>query len=77
MIILVHPRTGRPSNRRFPLSILSIAAMIEGKEEYVIVDGNYDPRPEATIDRLMASHNVVAFAMSVMPGPQMVAAIPL
>jgi anaerobic magnesium-protoporphyrin IX monomethyl ester cyclase len=77
MIIFLHPRSGRPANRRFPLSVLSIAAMIEGKEEYAIVDGNLDPRPELTLDRLMESHAVEAVAVSVMPGPQMVAAIPL
>ena len=45
MIILLHPRASRPKNRRFPLAILSIAAVLEGKEEYVIVDGNLDPNP--------------------------------
>lgn len=77
MIILLHPRATRPKNRRFPLSILSIAAMIEGKEEYAIVDGNLDTNPERTLDRIAAEHKVELMAVSVMPGPQMVAAIPL
>jgi radical SAM superfamily enzyme YgiQ (UPF0313 family) len=77
MIILLHPRASRPKNRRFPLAILSIAAVLEGKEEYVIVDGNLDPNPGRTIDRIMREHKVELLAVSVMPGPQMVAAIPI
>jgi anaerobic magnesium-protoporphyrin IX monomethyl ester cyclase len=75
MIILLHPRAVRPKNRRFPLAILSIAAVLEGNTEYVIVDGNLDPHPEKTIDRIMSEHQVELLAVSVMPGPQMVAAI--
>ncbi len=77
MIILLHPRATRPKNRRFPLAILSIAAVLEGKEDYVIVDGNLDPQPGRTIDRIVAEHEVEMLAVSVMPGPQMVAAIEL
>ncbi len=77
MIILLHPRSGRPHNRRFPLSILSIGAVLEGNADYAIVDGNLDPHPELALDRLIASHHVEAVAVSVMPGPQMVTAIPL
>jgi anaerobic magnesium-protoporphyrin IX monomethyl ester cyclase len=77
MIILLHPRASRPKNRRFPLAILSIAAVLEGKEDYVIVDGNLDPHPERTIDRIMRENKVELLAVSVMPGPQMVSAIAL
>src|SRR5579863_6729869 len=77
MIILLHPRASRPKNRRFPLAILSIAAVLEGTEEYVIVGGNLDPNPGRTIARIMRDHKVELLAVSVMPGPQMVAAIPI
>ena len=77
MIILLHPRAVRPKNRRFPLAILSIAAVLEGKEDYVIVDGNLDPHPGRSIDRIMIEHKVELLAVSVMPGPQMVSAIQL
>jgi anaerobic magnesium-protoporphyrin IX monomethyl ester cyclase len=77
MIILLHPRSTKPKNRRFPLAVLSLAAVLEGKEEYAIVDGNADPRPEETLDRLASRGDVTMLAVSVMPGPQMVAAIPL
>ena len=77
MIILLHPRTTRPKNRRFPLSALSIAAVLEGKEEYAIVDGNLDPNPGAALDCIMSETPARLLAVSVMPGPQMAAAIPL
>jgi anaerobic magnesium-protoporphyrin IX monomethyl ester cyclase len=77
MIILLHPRAVRPKNRRFPLAILSIAAVLEGKEDYVIVDGNLDPHPERTMERIASEHTVELLAVSVMPGPQMVSAIAL
>ncbi len=77
MIILLHPRSTRPKNRRFPLAMLSMAAVLEGREEYVIVDGNLDSDPQSTLDRLIRENDVLLLAVSVMPGPQMKAAIPL
>src|SRR6185436_10106121 len=50
MIILFHPRSTKPKNRRLPLSVLYLGAVLEGREEYEIVDGNADPDPLATID---------------------------
>ena len=77
MIILLHPRSTRPKNRRFPLSVLSLAAVMEGREDYVIIDGNVDPDPGATLDRVMRETPAELLAVSVMPGPQMASAIPL
>ena len=73
MIVLLHPRSTRRKNRRFPLAILPVAAVLEGREDYVIIDGNLDPDPGATLDRVMREGGVELFAVSVMPGPQMVA----
>ncbi len=77
MIVLLHPRTSKPKNRRFPLPILAMAAVLEGKEDYSIVDGNLDPQPERSLDRIMSQSPAELLAVSVMPGPQMRAAIPL
>lgn len=76
-IAFLHPRATRPKNRRFPLSILAIAAVVEGKEDYAIIDGNIDSDPGGSLDRLMREKPADLLAVSVMPGPQMVAAIPL
>ena len=78
VILLLHPRTvTRFRNRRMPLSPLAIAAMLEGKHEYEIVDGNIDLDPSATLRDFARERKVEVLAVSVMPGPQMVHAIQL
>jgi anaerobic magnesium-protoporphyrin IX monomethyl ester cyclase len=77
MIILLHPQSTKPKNRRFPLAVLSLAAVLEGKEEYAIVDGNQDHQADVTLDRIVEEHGCELLAVSVMPGPQMRAAIAL
>ena len=75
MIVLYNPKATRFRNRRFPLSALSIAAAIEGREDYAIVDGNLDPRPVDTLGALLREHQVELLAVTVMPGPQTVTAV--
>lgn len=70
MIVFYNPKATRPPNRRLPLSILSMAAMVEGREEYAIVDGNLDPHPQATLARLLTENSVELLASTVLPGPQ-------
>jgi anaerobic magnesium-protoporphyrin IX monomethyl ester cyclase len=77
MIVLLHPRSTRPQNRRFPLAVLSLAAMLEDREEYAIVDGNLDADPGGTLERIATESGIELLAVSVMPGPQMVAAVSL
>lgn len=75
MIVLFHPRSTKPRSRRFPLSILSLAAVLEGQEDFALVDGNVDADPLGTLSDLFQSNPVELLAVSVMPGPQMVAAM--
>lgn len=75
MIVFYNPRATRPRNRRLPLSILSMAAMLEGREEYAIVDGNLDPRPTESLIALIQKFKVELLAVTVMPGPQTVGAV--
>jgi anaerobic magnesium-protoporphyrin IX monomethyl ester cyclase len=75
MIVLYHPKSTRPRSRRFPLAILSLAAVIEGREEYMIVDGNVDPDALGTLTHLCRVQRVELLAVSVMPGPQMIEAM--
>jgi anaerobic magnesium-protoporphyrin IX monomethyl ester cyclase len=75
MIILFHPRATKPRNCRLPLAVLALAAVLEGREEYEIVDGNLEDRPVETILKLIDSHHVELLGVSAMPGPQMVAAM--
>jgi radical SAM superfamily enzyme YgiQ (UPF0313 family) len=75
MILLFHPRATRPRNSRFPLSILALAAVLEGREEYAIVDGNVEEHATAALIAYLERYKVELLAVSVMPGPQMVAAM--
>ena len=75
MILFYNPKATRPRNRRFPLSILAIAAVVEGKEEYAIVDGNLDPHPAETLIATIKERAVELLAVTVMPGPQTVGAV--
>src|SRR5689334_4177818 len=75
MILFYNPKATRHRNRRLPLSILSIAAMLEGKEKYAIVDGNLDPHPTESLIALIREHPIELLAVTVMPGPQTVGAV--
>jgi anaerobic magnesium-protoporphyrin IX monomethyl ester cyclase len=75
MIVFYNPKATKPRNRRLPLSILAIAAVLEGKEEYAIVDGNIDPRPTESLLALIRERSVELLAVTVMPGPQTVGAV--
>jgi radical SAM superfamily enzyme YgiQ (UPF0313 family) len=72
MIILFHPRATKPHNCRMPLAVLALAAVLEGRETYAIVDGNLDDTPLNSILDLIDHHHVELLGVSVMPGPQMV-----
>src|SRR3984957_5289731 len=75
MIVLYHPRATKPRNRRLPLAVLALAAVLEGREEYEIVDGNLEDNPTARILELIDRYKVELVGVSAMPGPQMVAAM--
>jgi len=75
MIVLYNPKATRFRNRRFPLSILAIAAVLEGREQFAIVDGNLDPHPTETLLGLLRDNSVELLAVTVMPGPQTVGAV--
>lgn len=70
MIILFNPQATRFRNRRLPLSVLAIAAVLEGREEYAIVDGNLDPHATETVSTLIREKRAELLAVTVMPGPQ-------
>lgn len=83
MIILVNPRATRPKNRRFPLSVMAIGAALPSDVTWMIVDGNRpDIDPFAMIcaeveEREGSDDPVRLVAFTVMPGPQLVSAVPL
>ncbi len=75
-ILLFNPRA-RTHNARVPNSILQIAASIEGKYNYIIVDGNLESNPLDCILKYINENTISVFACTVMPGPQLKQAIPI
>lgn len=83
MILFVNPRATRPKNRRFPLSVMQVGAALPPGTDWTIVDGN---RPDVDVlgeltawieCRRGSADPVSAVAFTVMPGPQLVSAVPL
>lgn len=75
-VILFNPRSAN-SKPRIPNSILSIAASLEGRRDYVIVDGNMELDPAEKIYSYLSTGNFKYFACTAMPGPQLKQAIPI
>ncbi len=83
MILLINPRATKPGYRRFPLSVMALGAALPESETWEIVDGSH-PYPdvfEEVAGRVEAAEasgdRVKLLAFSVMPGPQLAAAVPL
>ncbi len=74
-ILLFNPRSAN-SKPRIPNSILNIAASIEGKYDYIIVDGNLETDPFGKIISYLEKGDIGYFGCTVMPGPQLKQAIP-
>ena len=74
-ILLINPKVASRRGMRWPLSLLSLAAVLEGKYEYDLLDGNVDYSAPQTALRYLHEHTVSAIGITVMPGPQVVTAI--
>ena len=77
MIVLVNPWSTHSSKKPLPMSLLAIAAVLEGEFEYTIVDGNIVGDPVACIEAVASERRLTAIAITVMPGPQLVRAVPM
>lgn len=75
-VLLFNPRAAE-TKARVPNSILSIAAAIEGKYDYAIVDGNLEKNPLKVLLSYLDTGEYGVFASTVMPGPQLKQAIPI
>lgn len=73
-ILLFNPRSAN-AKYRIPNSILNIAASVEGKYEWVIVDGNCESDPIAKIASYLNTGDFKYLGFTVMPGPQLRQAI--
>ncbi|RKR83539.1 radical SAM superfamily enzyme YgiQ (UPF0313 family) [Mucilaginibacter gracilis] len=75
-VLLFNPRSAN-NTFRIPNSILNIAASIENRYEWVIVDGNRETNPQQTILDYLATGQFKYLGFTVMPGPQLRQAIPI
>ncbi len=60
---------------RLPLSLLALGAVLEGRYDYQIIDGNVDPNPTQTALDALADGSIALIGLTVMPGPQVAPAI--
>ena len=74
-ILLFNPKAA-DKKYRIPNSILSIAASIDGKYDWVIVDGNCEHDPYKKIEGYLKTGEFKYLGFTVMPGPQMRQSIP-
>ncbi len=74
MITLLNPRSAR-HNRRIPLSLLTVAAGLEGRMAYEILDENFESNVEQRIIESIRTKGTKYVGLTVMPGPQLVRAI--
>ena len=75
-VLLYNPKSA-VAKHRIPNSILNIAAAIEGKYDWVIVDGNIETDPLQKINSYLDTGEFCYLGFTVMPGPQLREAVPL
>ncbi|MDB5110520.1 MAG: radical protein [Mucilaginibacter sp.] len=73
-ILLFNPKSAN-AKYRIPNSILNIAASVEGRYEWAIVDGNCEPDPIKKIAYYLDQGDFKYLGFTVMPGPQLKQAI--
>ncbi|HLE68099.1 MAG TPA: radical SAM protein, partial [Vicinamibacteria bacterium] len=78
MIVLYNPLSTTPGKQPLPLSLMSLAAVLEGRERFRLVDGNLERDPAAAILKILRGaprDEVNLLAATVMPGPQLTQAV--
>jgi hypothetical protein len=78
MIVLYNPLSTSPGKKPLPLSLLSLAAVLEGRETFRLVDGNRERDPAAAILEILREaprNELNVLATTVMPGPQLTQAV--
>jgi len=80
MILFFNPLSTTPGKQPLPLSVLSLAAVVEEPRRWALVDGNVTPDPAAAIIGQLAAvprEERALLAVTVMPGPQLSQAVPV
>lgn len=80
MILLFNPLSTTPGKQPLPLSVMALAAVLEGIEPWTLVDGNLVADPAAAIIGALSAlpaSELGLLAVTVMPGPQLSQAVPV
>jgi hypothetical protein len=77
VIVLLNPLSTPSPKKPLPMSLLAIAALLDGEFEYEIVDGNIDADCVARLASIAQKGPLSAIGVTVMPGPQLQHAVPL
>jgi anaerobic magnesium-protoporphyrin IX monomethyl ester cyclase len=75
MIVLFNPWSTPSPKKPLPMSLLAVGSLLENEFEYCIVDGNLEADPIARILAIEEKTPITAVAVTVMPGPQLKAAV--
>jgi hypothetical protein len=80
MIVLYNPISTTPGKQPLPLSLMALAAVLEGRYEWSLVDGNLVADPAAEIVARLSQarpSTPTMLCVTVMPGPQLTQAVPV
>src|SRR5258705_12982504 len=71
VIVLYNPVSSASKKPVLPMSLLSLGALLEGVEDYCIVDGNLVADGLSALRDALRATKADILAMTVMPGPQL------
>jgi anaerobic magnesium-protoporphyrin IX monomethyl ester cyclase len=77
MVILYNPTSNAKRKPMLPISLLALGALLEGRHEYRIVDGNLEADPLEAVDKALRETGARFLGVTVMPGPQLNEAVPV
>jgi len=77
MVILFNPPSSANRKPVLPMSLLALGQVLEQEHDYLIIDGNLETDPVATLDRAIRETGARILAVTVMPGPQLSHAVPV
>ena len=77
MIILYNPVSSPTKKPILPMSLLALGAVLDGAYDYRIIDGNLVPSGFDAIDAAIIETGAEVVGFTVMPGPQLVDALPI
>src|SRR5688572_6447282 len=74
-LLLVNPAITSRRSARFPLSIMTLATAVAGRNECTLVDGNLERDAVARSLEIVERGDLEAVGLTVMGGPQVASAI--